>query len=162
VSSKGDGAGEGEEVAQADGGEEVGPLCAGRRGEQQQAAEGEDGSDGGGPARGLGAGRAERGDRSEERNEDDDQAGDEGRLRGSGAGEAAGLELVAGGEEGADDCPGQNGSARKMAEMAVVDGREGDEGERHAQEVEEERSGVLEGVFDQDEGGSPDDNGGEQ
>ncbi len=30
-------------------------------------------------------------------------------------------------------------------------------GEGHAEEVEEERGGVVEGVFDEDEGGSPDD-----
>ena len=36
------------------------------------------------------------------------------------------------------------------------------EGERHAHEVEEKRSGILQGVLDQDEGCAPDEHGGEE
>jgi hypothetical protein len=43
-----------------------------------------------------------------------------------------------------------------MAELAVVHDGEGQECEGHAKEVEEEGGGVLESVFDEDEGGSPD------
>jgi hypothetical protein len=49
-----------------------------------------------------------------------------------------------------------------VAELAVVHDGEGQEREGHAEEVEEERGGVLKGVFDEDEGGSPDEDDAEE
>ena len=46
--------------------------------------------------------------------------------------------------------------AGDVAELTVVDDGQSDEGQGHAEEIEEERGGVLEGVFDEDEGGAPD------
>ena len=43
-----------------------------------------------------------------------------------------------------------------VAELAVVHDGKCDEREGHAEEVEEKRRGVPERVFDEDEGGSPD------
>ena len=40
--------------------------------------------------------------------------------------------------------------------VAVVDDDQSDEGEGHAEEIEEERGGVVEGVLDEDEGDAPD------
>ena len=92
----------------------------------------------------------------EERDEDDDEAGDEGGFCGGGAGEAGGLELISGCEEEADDQAGDEGVTVDLAELAVVHDDESEEREGHAEEVEEEWGDVLEGVFDEDEGGSPD------
>ena len=156
VSGEGDGAGQGEEVAGADADEEVLRGCSGWSGEKEEAGEGEKGSDGGGPARRWRVGGAKRGDDGEERDEDDDEAGDEGGLCGGGEGEAGGLELIAGCEEEADDQAGDEGAAVDVAELAVVHDGQSDEREGHAEEVEEKRGGVLEGVFDEDEGGAPD------
>jgi 2-polyprenyl-3-methyl-5-hydroxy-6-metoxy-1,4-benzoquinol methylase len=44
----------------------------------------------------------------------------------------------------------------------MVYDRENDEGKRHAQKIEEQWGGVVEGVFDDDEGRSPDEDGGDQ
>ena len=70
--------------------------------------------------------------------------------------------MVAGGEEEADDEAGEDGSAGEVAEAAVVDDGERDEGEGHAEEIEEERGDVGEGVFDEGEGCSPDEDYGEE
>ena len=43
-----------------------------------------------------------------------------------------------------------------MAELTAVHDGQSDEGQGHAEEIEEQRRGVLEGVFDEDEGGAPD------
>lgn len=40
--------------------------------------------------------------------------------------------------------------------MTVVDDDQRDGGDGHADEIEKERGGVVEGVFDEDEGDSPD------
>ncbi len=40
--------------------------------------------------------------------------------------------------------------------MTVVDDDQRDGGEGHAEKVEEERGGIVEGVFDEDEGDAPD------
>ena len=40
--------------------------------------------------------------------------------------------------------------------MTVVDDGQRDGGDGHADEIEKERGGVVEGVFDEDEGDSPD------
>ncbi len=53
--------------------------------------------------------------------EDHDEAGNEGAFGGGGASEAGGLELVSGGEEGADDEAGEDGAAVEVAQAAVVD-----------------------------------------
>ena len=156
MSGEGDGAGEGEEVSRADAHEEVLAGGSGRGGEKEEAGEGENGSDGGGPARRRRVGGTKGRDDGEERDEDDDEAGDEGGLCGGGEGEAGGLELIAGCEEEADDEAGEEGAAADVAELAVVHDGESDEGEGHAEEIEEEWGGVLECVFDEDEGGSPD------
>ena len=42
-----------------------------------------------------------------------------------------------------------------VAELAVVDDGQRDEGEGHAEEIEEQRRDVGEGVLDEDEGGCP-------
>jgi len=42
-----------------------------------------------------------------------------------------------------------------VAKLAVVDNGERDESQRHAQEIEEERRGVLKSVLDEDEGCAP-------
>ena len=99
VSGEGDGAGKGEQVAETDRGEEMGPCGSGGRGEEEKSGEGQGRADGGSPARRVGSGGAEGGNRRKEWNKHDYEAGDEGGLRGRGASEAAGLKLVAGGEE---------------------------------------------------------------
>jgi len=43
-----------------------------------------------------------------------------------------------------------------VAELTAVHDGQSDEGKGHAEEIEEQRRGVLEGVFDEDEGGAPD------
>ena len=40
--------------------------------------------------------------------------------------------------------------------MAAIDDCECHGGDRHSQEIEEERGGIVEGVLDEDEGCSPD------
>ncbi len=79
-------------------------LRASGGGQEEEADEGEEGS-GGVPAGRVGSGGAEDGDGGEEGDEDYYQAGDEGGFGGGGEGEAGGLELVADGEEEADDAP---------------------------------------------------------
>jgi len=106
MSGEGYGAEEGEEVAQADAVEEIFPGGSGWGGEEEKAGEGEDGSEGRGPAGGVGVGRTESGDDGQEWDEDDDEAGDKGGFCRGGTGEAGGLELVACGEEEADDGSG--------------------------------------------------------
>jgi hypothetical protein len=69
--------------------------------------------------------------------------------------------LVAGSEEEADDEPGEEGVTADVAELATIHDGEGDERESHAEEVEEKRGGVLKGVFDENEGGSPDEDNGQ-
>src|ERR1700732_4014022 len=109
MSGEGYGAGEGEEVGETDAGEEIVPGGFGGRGEEEEAGEGEEGSYGGGPARGVGVGWADRWDDGEDWYEDHDQAGDEGGFGGCGEGEAGGLELIAGCEKEAYDRSGDEG-----------------------------------------------------
>ena len=97
-----DGAAEGEDVADVDGGEvreegsDVGGgSSSGRRGEEQDANEGESGSEEGVPAWCARAGWAKSRDDGEEGDEDNDESGDECGFGGSGADEPDGLELVA-------------------------------------------------------------------
>ncbi|MCU1250881.1 MAG: hypothetical protein JWQ49_3910 [Edaphobacter sp.] len=156
VSGEGYGAGQRQEISRANADEEVLRRGAGWGCEKEQAGEGEKGSDGGGPAWGWGVCGTKGWDHGEERDEDDDQAGDEGGFRGGGAGETGGLELIAGCEEEADDQAGVEGVTVDVAKLAAVHDGKSDECEGHAEEVEEEGGGVLEGVFDEDEGGSPD------
>ncbi len=59
MGGEGYGAAEGEEIAYADADEEVLEGCSGWCGEEKQAGEGEEGSDGGGPARSRRVGGAE-------------------------------------------------------------------------------------------------------
>jgi len=103
VAGEGDRTGQGEEVSGANADEEVLHGCPGWRGEEEEAGEGEDRSDGSCPARWWGIRGSESGNDREEWDEDDDEAGDEGGFGGCGAGEAGGLELIARGEEEADD-----------------------------------------------------------
>ena len=156
VSGERYGAGQREEVSGTDADEEVLRRCSGWGREKEQAGEGEKGSDGGGPAWGRCVSGTKCWDEGEERDEHDDEAGDEGRFRGGGAGESCGLELIAGCEEEADDQAGEECVTADVAKLAVVHDGESDEREGHAEEVEEEGGCVLEGVFDEDEGGSPD------
>ena len=103
MASEGDGAGEGEEIAEADVGEEVSEGGSGGSGEKEKAGEGEEGSDCCGPSGRRGVGRSEGWDDCEEWDEDDDQAGDEGGFCWRCVSEPCGLELVARCEEEADD-----------------------------------------------------------
>ena len=66
------------------------------------------------------------------------------------------MELISGGEEEADDGAGEEGFAVYFFEMTMVDDRQGDKGQGHAEEIEEEGRCVLDGVFDEDEGCAPD------
>jgi hypothetical protein len=59
-------------------------------------------------------------------------------------------------EEEADDQAGVEGVTADVAKLAVVHDGESEEREGHAEEIEEEGGGILEGVFDEDEGGPPD------
>jgi hypothetical protein len=104
----------------------------------------------------VGIGRADAGNCGEEWDEDDHESGDEGGFGGGGAGEAGGLELIAGDEEEAHDGSGGERRPGDVAQVAAVDDGEREGGERHAKEIEEERRGVGERVFDEHEGGSPD------
>ena len=97
MSGKGQSAGEGEQVADADSGEDILELGSGGGGEQKQAAKGEQRTECCVPAGGMRSAGPESGNDGQEGDKDDDQPGDEGGLGGGGAGEACGLELVAGG-----------------------------------------------------------------
>ena len=66
------------------------------------------------------------------------------------------MELIAGCEEEPYDQAGEECVTADVAKLAVVHDGKSDEREGHAEEVEEEGGGVLEGVFDEHEGGSPD------
>jgi hypothetical protein len=70
------------------------------------------------------------------------------------------LELIAGGEEETDEDAGEKSAAADVAELAVIHDGQSDEREAHAEEIKQERRGVLKGVFDEDEGGSPDEDDG--
>jgi hypothetical protein len=45
--------------------------------------------------------------------------------------------------------------AADVAELTMVHEDQGEERQRHAEEIEEERRSILEGVFDKDESRSP-------
>ena len=77
-------------------------------------------------------------------------------FAGGGAGEASGLELIAGREEDADDQPGDRRVTADVAKLAVVHDGQRDEGQSHSEQIEEKRRGVLKSVFDEDEGCAPD------
>jgi len=64
--------------------------------------------------------------------------------------------LVPGSEEYSDDQAGEESAAGKIAEVAVVDDGQREEGQGHTEEIEEEWGDVAEGVLDEGEGGSPD------
>ena len=130
--------------------------------EEVAAGEGEVGSEGRGPAGGVGVGGTERGDDGQKWDEDDDEAGNKGGFCGGGAGEASGLELVACGEEEADDGSGGSRFCCDFAELAVVNDGQGNGGEGHAKKIKKEGRGVLEGVFYEDEGSAPDDDYGQK
>jgi hypothetical protein len=66
------------------------------------------------------------------------------------------LELIAGCEEETDDEAREQSAAADVAELTVVHDGQSDKRQGHAEKIEEERRGVLEGVFDEDEGGAPD------
>ena len=63
--------------------------------------------------------------------------------------------MIAGCEEEADDQAREQSLAVNLAELTVIHDGEGEDGQRHAEEIEEQRRGVRKGVFDEDEGGSP-------
>ena len=150
VKRESDGAAEGEDVAEVNGGEirkqgredcEDAARTGRRCSEKQDADEGESGAEKGVPAGCACTGRPKRWCDGEERNEDDDESGDEGGFGGRGAHEADGLELVAGGETEADDGSREDVGAAESVPVAVVgDGKER-EGQRHADEVEGRRRG---------------------
>ena len=156
MACEGYGADEGEEIADADADEEVLEGGSGWCGEEEQACKGKDRSDGGGPARSWRVGGSKSGDDGVERDEDDNEAGDEGGLRRCGSSEARGLELVAGCEEEAYNETGEQCVAVDVTELAVIHDGQGDEGQGHPEKIKKKRRGVLEGVFDEDEGGTPD------
>lgn len=135
-----EGADTGEDVAEvhvAEGGK--GNRVADGSGEQDNAEEGDDGSEPGVPVRALGRWRPQAGDDGEQGDDDDDQARDEGGFGGSGQAESGSLELIAGGETEAGDGAGDEDGWAHPAEVATVDDGEDEEGERHADEIEEER-----------------------
>ena len=156
VSGEGDSADKCEEIAEADADEEVLEGRSRRCCEKEQAGEGEEGSDGSSPSWTRCVGRAESGNDSEEWDEDDDQASDEGGLRGGGAGEAGGLKLVARGEKDSYDQAGDERASIDVTKLLVIHDNKGEESQRHAEEIEEKRRRVLQGVFDEDEGCAPD------
>ena len=157
MAGEGDCAGQGEEVAEADACEEVVPGGSGRSGEEKEAGEGQESAEGGRPARGQCVGGTKGWDDCKQRNEDDHHASDKRGFRRSREGQAGGLELVAGGQEEADDEAGDQGPAFDVAKLAAVHHGQSDERQGHAEEVEEKGRCVVEGVFDEDEGGAPDD-----
>jgi len=106
--------------------------------------------------RGGRVGGPEGGDDGEEGHEDDHEASDEGRLCGRGEDQTGGLELITGCEEEADNQAGEQGAMANVAELSVVHDSQGNEGQRHSEKVEQKRGGILQGVLDKDEGGSPD------
>ena len=88
--------------------------------------------------------------------EDYDEARDEGGFSGGGTGQACGLELITGGKEKADDEAGDEGRRVMLAQLTVVNDGQSDEGQGHAEEIEEQGRSVLEGVLDEDERYAPD------
>ena len=153
---EGDRAAEGDEVARSNVGGEVVERGAGWGGEVKESGKGGDGSDGGEEAGTRCVRRTKGRHESKGGDEDDDHAGDECGFRRSGKGKTEGLELVASAEKKAGEGSAGDLLAGDTAELPVVDGREGNRRERHAQEIEEQRSRGGEGGFDQDKGASPD------
>ena len=145
-----------QEVSSADATEEIVEGRSRRCREKQQAGEGQESSDGGGSARRRRIGGSKGGHDGEEGNEDDYQAGDEGGLSRCCSREASGLELIAGGEEGSDDQSGEEGVKADVTELAMVHDGKGQEGERHAKQIEEKRRGVGQSVFYENKGCAPD------
>jgi hypothetical protein len=166
VEGESEGAAEGKEVAGADGAEVKGEAetgaGVGRGGEQDDAGEGDCGSEPGVPSGSADAARAEGGDGGEHGDQDDDHSGDEGGPGGRGEAEADRLKLVAQGEAEADDGAGGEGAAIHAAEMATVEEGQAGEGEGHADEIEEERGDAGECVLDDYKGRTPDGNHGHQ
>ena len=138
MSGEGDGADEGEEIAEADAAEEILPGGSSWSGEEEKARKGEERADGGGPARSRGVGRAQEWDNREKRDEDDDEAGDKGGLGRGRMREACGLELIADGEQETDYGAKKEGFAADVAELTVVNDGQCDEGKGHTEEIEEE------------------------
>ena len=158
MKGEGEGAKQGENVAKL----HVGDAAAGWNGEQEQADEGHERGGECGKCGCGDSGWAQRGHEREDGDDDDHQAGDEGGVGGGGVGEAEGLELIAEGEEEAGRGSGEELRTGERAELAVVEGYKGDGGEGKAEKVEEERRGLGEGGFDESEGGSPEECGGEE
>src|ERR1700733_1321906 len=77
VAGKGERAGHGKHVAEADAGEEIIPGGSRWRGEEKEAVEGQENADCSGPARSWCLGGTKGRDDCEKRNEDDNQASDE-------------------------------------------------------------------------------------
>jgi hypothetical protein len=147
---------EGQEVARADADEEVLHGRSGRCCEKEQASEGEERSDCGGPARRRGVGGTKGRNYGEEWDKHDNEACDEGRFSRRREGETSGLELIAGCEEEANDQAGEQSVTVDVAELAAVHDGKSKESQRHAEKIKEEWGGVLERVLDEDEGGAPD------
>jgi hypothetical protein len=158
---EGDGAGEAEELAEAEAGEEV-LSGAGWGGEQEQAGECEKRAAVGGESGACGVGCGYARDGAEQRHEDDDETGDEACFGRGRVVQAEGLELVAEREHQTRQRAEGDFGAWDAAHCGEVDGSEDEKGERHAEKVEEQRRGVCEGGFDEREGRSPDDDDGEQ
>jgi len=158
VKGKAEGTAEGEEVAETDGAERK--ACTGGSGEQDDAGEGDEGSCERVPAWRVRGARAEAGNGGEQLgehwNQDDDHAGDEGGFRRCGETKAGGLELIAQSEAEADDGAGEEGVASHASEVAAVEDGQAEEGQGHADEVEQEGGDGGERVLDDDEGRAPD------
>ncbi len=133
------GAGKRQEISGANTEEEILEGRSRWRGEKEQAGEGEERSDGCGPARTRRVGGTKRWDHGEERDEDNDEAGDEGGFSWCRAGEASGLELIASCEEEADDQAREHRATADVAELAMVHDGQSDEGESHAEKIEKQR-----------------------
>ena len=154
VEGEADGAGEGEQVAEIHAAE--GEAGAGRGGEEDDADEGDQRTAPGIPARGMSGARAQAGYGREQGHQNDYEAGDKGGFGWSGKTETGGLELIADREAESDGGAGSKGAAIDTAQVPPVDDQQADEGEGHAEEIEEKRRDAGKGVFDNDEGRSPD------
>ena len=110
----------------------------------------------GGRAPGTPLGGAQAGDCREQRHQHHYQAGDEGGLGGSGAGQAGGLELVTGGQANANQGTSGHMPATDTAPIAVIGRGQHQEGKSHPGQVEGGGRGIGQRALDKHKGGSPD------
>lgn len=156
VAGESESAGEREHIAEIDG-VEVEARARGN-GKEDDSDEGKQSTNKGVPARGARACGAQGWNSDEKRHEDNGHAGDEGGLGWSGEAEAGRLELVSGGKKEAGDGSAEQCTAADVSDVLAINDAEADGGERHTEQIEEQRRSVSEGAFDQNEGRAPDEN----